>query len=325
MKRVWVIGAGGMLGEALCRELSRDAVEIYRYQESFDWKDRGALLVQFDVAIQEFLSGLEARDCWEIYWAAGVGSMGSSQADLDGETAALTGFLVSLERGQRLCGASGFIGFSSSAGALYAASGDFETTEATPTSASNNYAAAKLAQEVLLEDFVSRLDSVRGLAARFSTLYGPGQAQGKRQGLLSHIARCALRHQPVEIFVPLDTSRDYLFVDDAARDFIDSTQGTRTATTRFHVKVIAAERSVTISEIVATFNRLNKRPLRVVCIRNNLSALYTSRVSYRSVSPLGLGKGTRRRTLLEGAAALLRAERAAYIAGPTRGPIHGTA
>lgn len=319
MKRVWVLGAGGMLGAAVTRELRRCGAEVYRFHEPFDWRSSEQVRVQFAQAIQEFLARLAADDSWEIYWAAGVGSMGSSRSDLDGETSALGGFLGLLEQRLSACGVPGVLGFASSAGALYAGSQDFEITEATPVTVANDYAAAKLAQEQLLEAFASRQGTARVLVARFSTLYGPGQAQGKRQGLLSHIARCALRHQPVEIFVPLDTSRDYLFIDDAARDFIDSSQALRAGGERLQVRIIAAERSVTISEIVATFNRLNKRRLRVVCNRNNLSALYAPRVAYRSVSPLAAGRDIHRHTLLEGAAALLRAERMAYIAGPKRG------
>ncbi len=319
MKRVWVLGAGGMLGGAVSRELCRGSAELYRYHEPFNWKSPERVRAQFEQATLAFLHGLEAGDDWEIYWAAGVGSMGSSRADLDGETTALEGLLASLVRYLPTCGAAGVFAFASSAGALYAGSHDFEITEATPVTAANDYAAAKLAQERLLESFVSGQSLGRVLVARFSTLYGPGQAQGKRQGLLSHIARCALRHQPVEIFVPLDTSRDYLFIDDAARDFIGSSQALRIVHERLQVRIIAAERSVTISEIVATFNRLNKRRLRLVCNRNNLSALYAPRVAYRSVSPLTAGRDIHRHTLLEGAAALLRAERVAYIAGPKRG------
>lgn len=308
-----------MLGAAVTRALRRGGAEVYRYCEPFDWKSPERVRAQFEAATLEFLAGLRPGDDWDIYWAAGVGSMGSSRADLDGETAALEGLLASLAQRLSACGVAGVFAFASSAGALYAGSQDFEITEATPVTAANDYAAAKLAQERLLEAFVSGQSLGRVLAARFSTLYGPGQAQGKRQGLLSHIARCALRHQPVEIFVPLDTSRDYLFIDDAARDFIDSTQALRAGRERLQIRIIAAERSVTISEIVATFNRLNKRRLRLVCNRNNLSALYAPRVAYRSVSPLAAGRDIYRHTLLEGAAALLRAERLAYIAGPKRG------
>lgn len=313
MKRVWVFGAGGMLGAAITRELHRQGVIVYRYAESFDWRDLDRLRLQFDQAVKGFLAGLADGDDWEIYWAAGVGSMGSTRADLEGETAALKALLGLLREQLLGRGTSGSIGFASSAGALYAGCPDFEITEASFVTAGSDYAKTKLLQEQMLEEFTSGVEGVKLLVARFSTLFGPGQSFGKRQGLLSHIARCALRHQPVEIFVPLDTSRDYLFADDAACDFIESSRALRNHDGRSLVKIIASERSVTISEIVSTFNRLIKQRLRVVCNRNSISNLYASRVAYRSMFPLATSTEFRH-TLLEGAAVLLRAERMAYIA-----------
>lgn len=315
MRRVWVLGAGGMLGTALIRELRRLGDNVYQYREPFDWKNPERMRAQFVRAVKEFLAGFSSGDRWEIYWAAGMGSMGSGKADLGSEAAALGSFLASLRDQLPACKASGVIGFASSAGALYASCTDFEITEASAVSAANDYARTKLSQEQMLESFVSAVGGVQLLIARFSTLFGPGQAFDKRQGLLSHIARCALKHQPVEIFVPLDTSRDYLFVDDAAMDFIASSKALGDHGSRLLVKIISAERSVTISEIVSTFNRLIKKRLRIVCNRNNLSDLYAPRVAYRSIFPLIAGAEFNRYTLLEGAAVLLHAERMAYIAG----------
>lgn len=318
MTRAWVLGSGGMLGAAVARELGRQGVDVYRYSESFDWKNADRIRAQFRLAVAEFMGRLSPGEHWEIYWAAGVGAMGSNKADLDGETAALEALLALLREQLPAGQVSGLIGFASSAGALYSACPDFEITESSAATALTDYAKAKLAQERLLQDFVSTVAGVSLLVARFSTLYGPGQSFGKQQGLLSHIARCALRHLPVEIFVPLDTSRDYLFTDDAACDFIGSLRALGNQGGESRVKIIAAERSVTISEVVSIFNRLIKKRVRVVCNRNSMSNLYAPRVSYRSIYPLNADSGCRRHTLLEGTTILLRAERAAYIAGSHR-------
>ena len=315
MARVWVIGSGGMLGAAITRELGRQGVAVYRYGEAFDWGNADRIKAQFGRALAEFLGGLSSCDSWEIYWAAGVGSMGSNKAALDGETAALETLLASLRNQLSVNKVCGALGFASSAGALYSGCPDFEITESSAITALTDYAKAKLAQEQLLHDFVASVPCVDLMVGRFSTLYGPGQSFGKQQGLLSHIARCALKHQSVEIFVPLDTSRDYLFTDDAACDFIASLRALGSHGGSPRVKIIAAERSVTISEIIATFNRLIKKRVRVVSNRNSMSNLYAPRVSYRSMYSLHANNEFRRHTLLEGAAILLCAERSAYIAG----------
>ncbi len=318
MKRVWVLGAGGMLGSALTKKLGHLGTTLHQCNYTFDWRNPVRIAAQFSGAVQEFTAGLSGADNWEIYWAAGVSSMGSNKADMDTETAVLETFLALLRDPIQASKASGVIGFASSAGALYAGCPDFEITEDSVTTAANDYARTKLEQEQMLEGFISAVDRAQLLIARFSTLYGPGQASGKRQGLLSHIARCAIRHQPVEIFVPLDTSRDYLYVDDAAIDFIASGRSLSGQGGRRLIKIIAAERSVTISEIVSTFNRLSKKRLRIVSTRNTLSNLYAGRVSYRSKVPLATGAEFKKHTLVEGAAILLRAELMDYIANPQK-------
>lgn len=315
MIRAWVLGSGGMLGNALRRELLRRGVNLYCYRESFVWSDTQKLKAQLALAAKEFFDGLSHGDSWEIYWAAGVGSMGSVAKELLSETAALNALLCELQKhlsGE--CCTTGSFGFASSAGALYSGCQDFEVSESSAVSAVTDYAQAKLSQELLLQDFVKEIKSVKLLIARFSTLYGFGQSIGKPQGLLSHVARCALRRQPVEIFVPLDTTRDYLFVDDAASDFVESLCGMRDENVNSRIKIIAAETSSSIAEVISTFHRLMKRPVRIICRRTKLSGLYAPRVSYRSLYPSRLA----RHTLLQGVDNLLRFERMAYTAGVQR-------
>lgn len=319
MTRVWVLGAGGMLGGAVVKDLQLRGVEPYRYAESLDWRNTDRIRLQFRDAVADFLRGIPDGDCWEIYWAAGVGAMGASRADLRDETAALEALVAALHEQLPATRVRGFIAFASSAGAIYSACPDFEITELSATTPLTDYAKAKLAQEQSLHKFVESESRVSLLVARFSTLYGAGQARGKRQGLLSHIVRCALTHRPVEIFVPLDTARDYLYTQDAAGDFVGSLRALRDRGERAQTRIIAAERSVTIAEVVSTFDRLLKRRVRVVCNRNSMSNLYAPRISYRSVHPLPESYRCRRHTLIEGAAALLGAERLSYIAAASGG------
>jgi UDP-glucose 4-epimerase len=52
--------------------------------------------------------------------------------------------------------------------------------------------------------------------ARIANLYGPGQDLSKLQGLISRLALTSVTKQPLTMFVPLDTLRDYITADDAA-------------------------------------------------------------------------------------------------------------
>ena len=54
--------------------------------------------------------------------------------------------------------------------------------------------------------------------------YGSGQNVQKQQGLVSAACLSLLKKRPLEIFVPLDTIRNYLYVEDAARVIVGFTE-----------------------------------------------------------------------------------------------------
>jgi len=311
MRRAWVIGSGGMLGSALTRALHRRGLPVHRPSEPFVWNDPDRIGDQLATAARAFLDGLAEGDQWQLYWAAGRGSMGSTPAELDTETRVLGGLLEALREALRQRPVPGRIAYASSAGALYSRCPDFEVTLASAVTPETDYTRAKLAQEGLLSAFASEVEGQEVLLARFSTLYGPGQAQGKPQGLLSKMARSAVRNRPVEIIVPLDTARDYLFVDDAAEDLTASLDAFAPTAARVRVRIISNERSVTISQIIAAFNTVAKKRLRYVHLRNRISSLYLPRIAF-APSP-DRPQGIPRRTLLEGVDALLQSEMRAYL------------
>lgn len=148
----------------------------------------------------------------------------------------------------------------SSAGGVYAGShGPPFTTETRPVPLSP-YGELKLAQEEL------SIQLLRGLVpitiGRISNLYGPGQNLWKLQGLISRLALSAIRQEPVNIFVPLDTIRDYLYTDDAARVILrltDLPQSRRDVSTQ----VLAVGRGTTIGQLIRTMNEVAKRRVPV--------------------------------------------------------------
>jgi UDP-glucose 4-epimerase len=293
MIHAWVLGSGGMLGSAINRQLELQGIAVYRYSEKFDWTNIERLRIQFRIALEEFTDG--------------VGAMNSKADELRSETLALEELLRLLQQKLLLLKFPGLVGFASSAGAFYSSCDDFKINELSTVTAQTDYAKAKLAQEQMLIRFLSKVNGVRLLLARFSTLYGPGQSFGKQQGLLSHIARCALRQQSIEIFVPLDTLRDYMFSDDAAINFIRSLR-------LLCIEIIASEQSITISQIISTFSKLIQKHLRLIFSRNHLTNLYAARISYQSIYRHNTDSGQRRQyTLAEGINSVLMAERIDYL------------
>ena len=80
MTTAWVLGAGGLLGMALCRALRRNGTTLYSPNERFHWTNATQFAPQLETAVRAFAAIVSISERWEIYWAAGVGTMGSSNA-----------------------------------------------------------------------------------------------------------------------------------------------------------------------------------------------------------------------------------------------------
>lgn len=311
MTIAWVLGAAGLLGAALCRALRADGTELFVPGQKFAWDDPSALPTQLSAAVRAFAHRALVADRWEIHWAAGVGTMGSTAEALAPETRALRLLLEHLQSEPRLMAIPGTLSLASSAGAIYAGSTDEVITEQSLPAPTTAYAAEKLRQEDCLRAFVAVNPHTMAVIARISTIYGAGQAVGKKQGLLGHMARSIIRNQPIQIYVPFDTIRDYIDADDAALAMIGVMRSTSEAS-QVLIKIIASESPTTIAEIVSIFKRLARRPPLVVRSANRLSALYSRRVQFRSVVRSELARPPGKR-LAVGISQVMRAEHLAFI------------
>ena len=319
MTIAWIIGAGGLLGSALWRSLSFDGTELFSPPERFCWGSEPELEPQVAAAVQASADRVNAARRWEIYWAAGVGTMGSSESELALETRALALLLRRVESESRLMATPGTIAFASSAGAIYAGSSAYHITEDTAAAPTTAYAREKLTQEDLVRSFVVANSRTTALVARFSTLYGPGQSLGKRQGLVAHIARCILRNHVIQIYVPFDMIRDYITADDAAAATVAALRST-SEKPRALMKIVASERPTTIAEIISVFRRIARRPPRIVTSASSLSKLYSRRVLFQS-RLLQASTPASRTSLFVGISQVMNAERVAFARSP--GAQHG--
>jgi len=99
---------------------------------------------------------------------------------------------------------------------------------------------------------------------RVSNLYGPGQDLGKLQGLISRLALASVTRQPINIFVPLDTIRDYIYVDDAAKAILNLVRGASFARgDGCTIEVIASGQATTVGYLLQTMNHITKRNVPV--------------------------------------------------------------
>jgi UDP-glucose 4-epimerase len=310
---VWVVGAGGLLGSALVRALPPPA-RLHRPARPLAWADAPALAAQFAQEAQAFADSAAHAPRWTVLWAAGVGAMSSAPEVLGLELAALSALLAALAAQPALRGRPGRVMLASSAGALYAQTRADCVSEHTPLAANTAYAAHKLAQEALLREALASQPGWAGLIARYSTLYGPGQARGKAQGLISQVARRIVANQVIHIYVPLDTLRDYLFSDDAAERTLATLADCPAGATT--LKIIATEHSTSIAQLIGIFRRVSRRPVRLVTSVNQLSPLYLRAIRFRSVEPAGSPHASGR-SLHIGIHQVLEAERQAAFQSPT--------
>jgi UDP-glucose 4-epimerase len=246
----WTIGAGGLLGNAIRRRRARpfDGSPVPWSDE-----DASARVLAADLARFRDEAGDEA---WGIVWAAGAATVASSAEQAAAEVHTLEALLSAL-RAHPPSGPGAFF-LTSSAGGVYAGSADPPFDADTLPVALGAYGELKLGQEAAAREALAGVCPL--VIGRFSNLYGPGQNLDKLQGLISRLAQAAATQQPLNIFVSLDTLRDYIYVDDAALRavlWLDKAVGDQSLEPR--VRVIASGESVTVGQLIRTMNQVTKR------------------------------------------------------------------
>lgn len=298
----WIIGRGGLLGSALAASAEKHGHSIFVPNHRFRW-EQPHILDAIGSAASTFFERAAGFEGWQIHWAAGAGTMGSTAQEMAHEIELFEGLLALLQRQPGLQRGRGTLSFASSAGGIYA--GCFNrATEATPPAPLAPYGRAKLAQEQALCRFQAENPGLGILIARLSTLYGVGQSRAKRQGLISHMARALVRNQRIQIYVPMDTIRDYILVEDAAEEMLSQLQ--MPSSDRPAIRIIASERPTTISEIVSTFRRITRRAPKIAVGTSHLAHLYNRRAQYQSLYQAA--PKVTRTPLLIGIAKVLEAE-----------------
>jgi UDP-glucose 4-epimerase len=273
----WVIGAGGLLGGAVIRELALYGRASRRVH--VPWAEpasRHAALTEAAELITD-----DGRP-WRVLWCAGAAVVGGTDQQLEAEQQSLAVFLDALRLG---AGPSpdGAVFLASSAGGVYAGSADPPFTEHTTPTPISPYGHGKLASEQLVRRF-AETTGARVLIGRIANLYGPGQDLTKAQGLISQLCRTHLSRQPLSIYVPLDTARDYVYSSDAARLAISSLDRVAEAPAgSVVVKIIASEQSTTIASILAELHHITRRRPHVTLGASPLAKFQTKDLRFRSV------------------------------------------
>lgn len=207
--RLWVIGAGGLFGSALVRQ-ARDQGRDVTVSICVPWEDAQLARRQLRNDAQTFIQSGNGA----IVWAAGKVTTASSDAEADAELNFFSEVVSDIAAISEHATDPGAFMLTSSAGGIYAGSTGAPFGADSPITPISSYGKLKAAQESIASMMLTPTMGV--LNARIANLYGPGQDLGKLQGLISRLALSSILREPLTMFVPLDTLRDYIYSEDAA-------------------------------------------------------------------------------------------------------------
>jgi UDP-glucose 4-epimerase len=247
--------------------------DTWRPLTKWAWNDPSVVTSQIGESCRLFAEQV-GDSPWKVAWCAGVGVVDSGPSELKLETELLRHLLDELARAmgpQRM--RYGALFLASSAGGVYAGSTGAPYSELSEARPLAPYGWNKLEQETLVRRWASQYGTPT-LIGRLSNLYGPGQNLSKNQGLISQVSRCVLVQQPLTLYTPLDTIRDYLFVVDAGLLVADglarlTLEASNLVPPRVVIKVLASKQPTTIATVLGEVRRVTKHPVRVVLARSH--------------------------------------------------------
>jgi UDP-glucose 4-epimerase len=268
-----VVGSNGLLGQALVR---REPDAFVGRPVPWDRPDEATRVLTSSVRRYAEI----VRDQWTVVWAAGAAVVSTdervAEIELEHFRALVSAVHVHLPAGR------GVFFLSSSAGGIYAGSSGApfdETSEVVPLSA---YGRLKLAMEQVAVDVLGEHCHVA--IGRFSNLYGPGQNLEKAQGLISKLCLHALTRTALSIYVPLETMRDYLYVDDAAALAASTIEAARRSSpVGTSLRVLASGESATVARLITMVARQHRHRLLISLGVNPSSAFQVRDLRLRSL------------------------------------------
>jgi len=203
----WTIGASGLLGSAIVRH----AEATFTPSQSVPWSEPERAAAVLSESAREFSAYVRDRQ-WAVMWAAGAATTSSTPDQTSTELWVFEQACAAIAAHQPR--GTGVVFVSSSVGGVYAGSSPAPFTSASIPAPLSAYGELKVYQEQAAQRLLA--DHCAVVLGRFTNIYGPGQDLRKLQGLISRLALSAVARQPINIFVSLDTMRDYIFSDDAA-------------------------------------------------------------------------------------------------------------
>jgi UDP-glucose 4-epimerase len=247
---MWILGQGGFLGTAIARSARKAGYSVFE-GHPIPWRTpgiRSETMLELAEQFGQFSSGRTPL----IVWAAGADGVSPRQDE--GEVESFSDFVHAISSISSLSTAKVVV--CSSAGGVYSASPNPPFSVTSPISAANQYGANKIAIEAIAETELP--NSVKVHIARITNLYGPWP--GPRQGLVNRMCTAAATRKALQIYVPLDTVRDYIYIDDAADLILFEAGATRAD---YSLSLIGSGENSSVGEVIKTVTNVTHRKVPV--------------------------------------------------------------
>lgn len=279
MSTTVVIGAGGLLGNAAYRAGPPDTTVVP--VTGLDWTDSVGAAAQI-ASIHAEILGADPDRPLRVLWCAGGGRVGTDAQAMEAERR-LLGIVVADLAGMSARTRAISFCLASSGGGVWSGSPERILDESVPAVPWHDYGRGKLAQEETVRRLVDGT-SMRAVIARISNLYGrPPDGHGLT-GLVNHLVLNAIHRRPTGIYVPLDTQRDYLSAGSAAMRMHDlNEEAASAAPGSTLLRVVAAGRSVTISNLAVVIGRVLGRQIPVTVGHSPTASQQPRALAFRSL------------------------------------------
>jgi len=245
----------GLLGSAVVRVLRLRGEDVRLVD--VPWSSADAVEVLLEAARATAATDPQ----WRLAWCAGAGVIATAPETLAAELETFERVVDGLTAGP----APAVLFLASSAGGLYAGSSDEPPySESSPVRPLAPYGHTKAGMETAVTRLAERAGT-RVAIGRIANLYGPGQDLTKPQGLISQLCLSQLTRQPLTIYASLDTLRDYVYVDDAARLVVGCLDRAAAAPAgEVTVKVVASGQALSVGALISVTSRAFRRRPRLV-------------------------------------------------------------
>jgi UDP-glucose 4-epimerase len=277
VKKCFVFGKNGLIGKSVVDSLIRSGHSVYA-NARIDWKNNDIVCEQIKNSVAAFFNDVKIGN-WMIFWFAGKGGFSVSEEQLDFDRKNFECLLESVERFMKR---PGLVVLASSAGALYCSESGLPFDESSTVHPNSLYGKLKVDQEAALSSFAEKTDCPV-LITRISTVYGPGSDFTNGYGLINHLCMADITRRPLEIFVPMDTSRNYIYSKDAGELVVRFALKCTEDVKKKSIRNVVAPSSVSISEIVATCSKVFKRKVLISNRIDGRQISYSTRFDIKSL------------------------------------------